>query len=333
MRSKFESLAIEMESQDYQFYVALRKAIPTAIYQAFGFEIGSAVKASGVVAFSSSSPATSDRPIPKGTQVAVSDSSKVYETSVDATLLTGQTSVNVNVVCTVPGTTGNTGPNTITVMKNTISGISSVTNALGLANGKEKETEEERRLRFVEYITTLSRGTFAAIEFGAKQAYLTDANGQITEQVAESKGLFQSNGLVFCYVCTSTGGASSNLVAQAQKVIDGYVDDSRNAVEGYKAAGDTCVVYSAAEVPVNVAVAMTVLPGVVASVVQTKAEDIINVYVQSLGIGDDVIINEVVERVMGIDGVYNVNITVPTGDLSITNSQVAIPGTVTVTVV
>ena len=51
IRSKFETIAVEMEAQDYAFYQALRKAIPISIYQAFDFKLQAAQKASGLVTF------------------------------------------------------------------------------------------------------------------------------------------------------------------------------------------------------------------------------------------------------------------------------------------
>jgi len=67
IRSQFETLAVEMESQDFQFYAALKKAIPAAIYNAFNFNITPAAKAAGSVTFTASPAPTTDIIIPAGT--------------------------------------------------------------------------------------------------------------------------------------------------------------------------------------------------------------------------------------------------------------------------
>ncbi|MCK5607598.1 baseplate J/gp47 family protein [Candidatus Pacearchaeota archaeon] len=335
-RTKFESVAYELEAFYYQVYRAIKKAIATAIYRAFGFVANLALKASGSVTFTADIAPGSDIAIPKGTQVATvktaTDEERVYETMADATLLTGQTVVNVLVSCTVTGIFGNTGVSTVTVMKSTIPGIDSVSNAASFANGHEKETEEERRARFVSYIGALSRGTDVAIEFGAKTAALYDANGELTEQVKQAEEVFVTNGLISCYIYNGTGGTTAALVTEAQKVINGYKEATGEKIEGYKSAGDVCIVYAAAEVAQAITASIVTLSGYDTDVIETKAEEVTDVYINSLGIGHEFVWSELVERLMGISGVYKVAMTVPASDVAANFNEVIVKGTVSITV-
>lgn len=190
IRSKFETLAVEMEAQDFAFYQAAKKAIPIAVYQAFGFTLIPAVKATGIVTFYATSSA-SDIKIPQGTQVAtlLSDPmpEKVYEVITDTYLTAGNTSVQVNVIAVDSGAIGNTPANSITVLKTPIAGINSVNNTSAITSGIDRESEESRRIRFLGFIGNLVRGTISAVEYGAKTAQLLDIDGNVTERVYLAK--------------------------------------------------------------------------------------------------------------------------------------------------
>ena len=321
-RTKLETVAVEMESQDVKVYQAIKKAIPVAVYRAFDFSLLPAVATSGEVTFSASVAPASPVVIPAGTQVATvetaTESEVVYETQSETTLPAGNTDVNARVVCTTSGPGGNTGANTITVLKTSIPGIDSVANAAPLTNGAEQETEDARRLRFLEYVAALSRATEGAIVYGAKTAQLTDANGVVTERVTQAKEVDPTAapwGAVACFVYNGTGATSSQLVARAQEIIDGYEASDGTLVDGYKAAGVVCTVVAVTEVSVNVTVALTLFPGYDATTVQGHVEGVIGAYLGSLGIGETFVFHELVERVMGVAGVRNVAFTTPTGDI------------------
>lgn len=322
-RTKAEALAVELESMDYQMYRAMKKAIPTAIYKAFNFTLLAPVRASGKQTFSALAPPGIDVVIAKGTQVSTEGSlaerARVYETVAEGTLLAASTSVDIQVACTIAGEFGNVGPGLITVLKTTIPEIDSVTNAAEFDNGSDKETEEERRVRFVEYIDTLTRGTDAAIEFGAKQAKLYDVDGNIIEEVTEAFAVTTPQttaGFSECYIHNGVGSTSQELIDRSQEIVNGYVDaGTGEKVSGYKAAGITCPVYAALEVAVDVTITLILLQGKVFSDVEIEALGVINNYFTDTGIGQDFILAELIKRVKLIDGVYNLTVDLPTTDV------------------
>lgn len=346
IRTKFETIAVEMEAQDYAWYQSLKKAIPIALYRAFDFELRAAQAALGSVVFTIPTAATTTITIPANTVVAtvasLSFSEILFKTVSDATIGIGQTTtVDIPVQCTVAGVIGNVALGTITAVKTTVTGASSlsVTNESSVTGGSERETEDERRLRFIEYVKTLSKGTADAVIYGAKTAYLANANGVITERVQSAviyepflHSLIEPVGKFECYVYNGETGASDELVAEAQKTIDGYRTTDNILVPGWKAAGVICVVRKAVTTPVATTATITLLPGGDVVTTKTVAEEVIDSYIASLEIGEKLIFNVLVERLMGLPGVYNVAIIAPNGDLTPTFNEVYTKGTKTITV-
>jgi len=346
IRSKFETIAVEMEAQDYAWYQSLKKAIPIALYRAFDFELQPAQAAIGSAVFSIPAPVSVSITIPAntivGTIASLSAGEVLFKTVVDATISIGQTTtVDIPIQCTVAGTIGNVALGTIIAVKSTVIGASSLTvnNESAVTGGSERETEDERRLRFIEYVKTLSKGTADAVIYGAKTTYLASVNGVITERVQSAviyepflHSLIEPVGKFECYVYNGETGASDELVAEAQKTIDGYRTTDNILVPGWKAAGVICVVKKAVTTPVATTATITLLSGGDVVATKTVAEEVIDSYIASLEIGEKLIFNVLVERLMGLPGVYNVAISAPSGDLTPTFNEVYTKGTKTITV-
>jgi hypothetical protein len=346
IRSKFETIAVEMEAQDYAWYQSLKKAIPIAIYRAFDFELRPAQASLGAVVFSIPTSATVNIIIPVntivGTVLSLSAEEILYKTVVDATINIGQTTTaNIPVQCTVSGIIGNVAAGAITAVKSTITDASALTvnNASAITGGSERETEDERRQRFVEYVKTLSKGTAEAVVYGAKTAYLASSNGVITERVQTALiyepflySLIEPVGKFECYIYNGETGASDSLVAEAQKTIDGYRTTDNVLVPGWKAAGVICVVKKAITTPMATTATITLLAGGDLVATKTAAEAVIDGYIASLEIGEKLIRNVLVERIMGLPGVYNMAISVPNSDSTPAFNEVYTKGTKTITV-
>jgi len=172
IRTIFEAVAIEIEQVYYQLYIGINDGIKDAIFNSFNFPLLPAKQATGIVRFSRSTPAGVDYPIPAGTTVITEatdlQSSVSYHTLEDATLLTGDTFVDVEVICEVEGAVGNVEANKIIIMTSAPAGIENVTNSNKFSTGRDEETEDARKTRFQNYIDNLSRATLPALEYGAK---------------------------------------------------------------------------------------------------------------------------------------------------------------------
>jgi len=300
----------------------------------------------GAVVFSIPTSATVNIIIPVntivGTVLSLSAEEILYKTVVDATINIGQTTTaNIPVQCTVSGIIGNVAAGAITAVKSTITDASALTvnNASAITGGSERETEDERRQRFVEYVKTLSKGTAEAVVYGAKTAYLASSNGVITERVQTALiyepflySLIEPVGKFECYIYNGETGASDSLVAEAQKTIDGYRTTDNVLVPGWKAAGVICVVKKAITTPMATTATITLLAGGDLVATKTAAEAVIDGYIASLEIGEKLIRNVLVERIMGLPGVYNMAISVPNSDSTPAFNEVYTKGTKTITV-
>jgi uncharacterized phage protein gp47/JayE len=338
-RTLMEAAAAELDELYQQMLIGLKEAIPVATYTSFGFDLLTAAAASGIVRFSSGSPAASNITIPAGTVVRVPSTTTTFATAVDATLLAGNTTVDVLVTAQNPGIAGNVGAGTVTELATPITGIATVTNPAPFLNGRDAETEDQRKTRFQQYIATLARGTKDALIYGAKTAQVVDGSGVVSEYAAYAAVVepwltdsAQPVALVNLYVHNGASATSASLVAKVQQAVDGYYLDDGTPVPGWKAAGVKVVAIAATDKVVNVTGVITLLSGYDGPTVRTAAANAIKAYIQGLGIGAKVILAEIIAIVKrDVEGVYNVSFTVPSGDVTCAVSEKAIPGTVTLT--
>lgn len=342
VRTMLEASAAEIEELYLQAFLGLQEAIPVSVFQTFGFPALQAAAASGVVRFSTATPAVSAITIPAGSVVRIPTTQVSYATQADAFILTGQTYVDVLVACQQPGIIGNTDSATITEAVTAIAGISSVSNPQPLVNGREAETDDERKIRFQGYISTLARGTKAAVEYGAKTAKLTNSLGVVTEFVAYAGVVepwvtdnTQPISLIKVYVHNGASATSAPLVAEAQRVIDGYFESDGVTLapgSGWKAAGVVCEVAAASDLPVNVTGSINVSPGFDAVAVKASCETAVRSYIQGLSVGADVLKSEIIAIVKrDVSGVFNVTLSAPSADVAVASNAKAIAGTITLT--
>ena len=129
-----------------------------------GFIRKDAIKATGVVTFSRESNATTDYTIPEGTVVETLESDPVqFETTETVTLSSGTKSVTANIEAIEAGSAGNVGPNSIQAIPSPPTGVGSVNNANPtgdatltdtngdpLVTGRDRESDSELRSRVLE---------------------------------------------------------------------------------------------------------------------------------------------------------------------------------------
>lgn len=339
VRTLMESAAIEIDQLYQEMFHGLKEAIPVSTYTTFGFGLLSAGAASGVARFSVASPATADIVIQAGTVVRQPNSSVQYATASQVAIATGGTQVDVLVICTAVGSVGNAPVSSVTEIVGPLAGTVSVTNPGAITNGRDDETEEQRKLRFQAYIASLPRGTPSALEYGAKTAALYDSFGQVTEYVASSvvyepylDDPAEPIAYAIVYIHNGAGSTSSSLVSRCQEIIDGYYEADGTPVPGWKAAGVVVDVIAATDTSVNVTCTLSLLSGHDAAAVIAAAEVVIADYLGGLKIGEDAIRNELIQRIMGVDGVYNCSLSLPSADVAAAVGVKLVPGTIAVTV-
>lgn len=67
-----------------------------------------------------------------------------------------------------PGTDSNVAANTIIILRSTLSNVESIINLAAFSDGKNEETDLERKARFALYIQSLARATRGALEYAAR---------------------------------------------------------------------------------------------------------------------------------------------------------------------
>lgn len=111
-----------------------------------------------------------------------------------------------------------------------------------------------------------------------------------------------------------------NLIPEVQKVVDGDPNDRLN-YPGYRAAGVSVTVLSPEVVSVDIEGILSVRDVARSSAV-ANAKLAVQDYVNSLGISGDVIRNEVIDRIMDVDGVTDVQLSLPSSNINILDDQI-----------
>ena len=337
IRTMLEATAAEIEELYLQMYLGIKEAIPVSVFTTFGFNRQAAESAGGTIRFSTGgSLASSVIPIPLGTVVRVPGTSLTYATTAASSIAIGNSYVDVLVAAQASGLAGNVGADLITELVTPVAGVASVTNPSPFVNGRDVETDDERRVRFQGYISSLARGTKAAITYGAKTVTLTDGFGTVTEYVAHANVIepwvadsAQPISLVRVYIHNGSSATSGTLVTRCQQVIDGYYDGG-TAVPGWKAAGVQCIVSAASDQAVNVTGTVTIAGGYSSVDVLAACTNAVKDYLQGMAVGEDVRLSELVAIIRrDVEGAFNVTLSAPTADVSVADNAKAISGTVT----
>ncbi len=116
----------------------------------------------------------------------------------------------------------------------------------------------------------------------------------------------------------------SELLQRAQEVLNG---DPLDAVDlpGWSAAGVVTVVAHPIIVPVRVRMSISALPnsGITESQLQPLVKSAVESYIESLGVGADVVLAEIVAIAMGVPGVYDCTVQAPPATFVIGENELA----------
>lgn len=259
-RTLMESSAIEIEEFYQRMFAGILEAIPTAIYRGFDFALVEPTVARGVVHVNFGVPIEEPFTIPAGT--IFKSSGGAYYSLQDVEVTLGMTTVAVLVEAAQTGVSGNAAYGAIDTVANFDLPVgASLLNDL-ITSGNDGETEEERKARFAHFIQTLQRGTNGAVEYAARLAEVHSADGLLAEYVSRV-GFNEVPGTMDVYIYGGAGHASAALVAEAQKIIDGYWDaQAQTFVPGYRPVGIRVRVFAMEELPVDAAFTVEMFSGV-----------------------------------------------------------------------
>lgn len=327
-RTLMEAPAVEVEELYMQMFLGLRDAIPVATFLSFGFDKLPAAVAHGWVSVSTEPAPAEAIVVPAGTTFTAVDG-RVYTSTESVTWPAGDNVLRVPVAYSTAGLAGNIAAGLIT-SSGFFNDDYTVSNS-AIETGRDVESDQEREARFSEFIASLSRGTVDACQYAVKQAVVLDADGNRYEYVTRV-GLAETPGYVRIYIYSSRGSASTALVVNGQRLIDGWRDETTGArVPGYRAGGVRVDVIKMVERAITLSIAVEMFPGFVLNpdVVQSL-DDIFSNSVRSVDPGSTLYLGTLVELLLAVPGVRQI---VPSTNENIicAVNEALVPGALNVT--
>jgi uncharacterized phage protein gp47/JayE len=325
-----EAISNVVADNNNDYYQALKVAILTSVYNSFGFPRKAGSQAAGKLEFKRATSATQDYSIEIGTKVVLDGIN--FETISAGNILTGNTSSGqIDAIASKIGEDGNIDVGAIDTLIGQGSfvtqpeGIESATNPVAFAGGTGQESDASRIERFNTFINSLARAQVSGLIAGT----LT-VEGIVSASVVEN---FPSNGWNTIYADDGSGILTAAKRAEIEKVINGDETDFEN-FPGYRAAGITVQVLAPVVQNENFTLDIKVLDSSLAdpSELETTAQTTLETYVNTLRLGQDVILSEITKQIKNANSeIYDIEYTLPTANITITSEKIARTGTVTVT--
>lgn len=271
-----------------------------------------ATNATATVTFNRSGADATATTLPIGTVVATIKDSQGNEvdfitTAAASWAISTNGTRTVACQCTQAGVVGNlTGTNQLTRLISTPPGHGTytITASTQPAGGAEIETDEALRDRVRKYPSTVRRGTFAAIEYGAIQ---TTGAG-----VAKATASSDATGAIAVYVSDASGNSTGGtFIVDPTLVSDGTMT-AKVAVEllNWAAAGALVSVTGGSIQTVNITVSLVVRLGVDVSQLITDVQAAINARVSKLSIGATLYKSDIINAVKAVDPDFIVDVAV-----------------------
>lgn len=315
--------------------------------QDFGFQRLQGAPASGAVTFSRLSTGIQGV-IPVGTVVSVPGvnnltftvtvppsgaSYPAYDAASASYIIT---SSNLNclapVTCNQVGTIGNVNASAISIINNSLVGVTNVSNASAFTNGVNTWSDAETKVQFILYIQSLSRATQAAINYAISQ--VPNIQRWIIIENEDTSG---NTDLGFFYAVVDFGGGNATM----QQIAD--VSAQINLYRGF-------TIQYTVIAPVTTTANISVNVHLVSNPTETQAQITANIqaaitnYINSLAFEETLFISKIVELTYDADpNIANVIVYPTSGYATINGSaadltlslpkDVIIPGTISVTYV
>lgn len=321
-RSLLEALAQELELVTITAQEATLAAIQESAYRLWGFDRLPAAAASGVVRLTAVQVVAVAIPIPSGTQVRVPGTDKVYRTLTATTFPAGIAGSTLDVLVTAigAGVIFNTASATIREFVAPPSPALTVSNPVGLNNGRDQETDDERLIRFASYVRSLQRATAESIVYAAEQAVVRSA-GLVVERVTRASVSDLAPGVARCVIANgTTQAASADLIAAANI-----------AVQATKAAGVTVQTQAATITTQAITVGVLLQPSVTLAMVQATIESELLNRIRDLPIGGVLYVEQIDAAILTVPGVTTVVRTTPTANVNPGEQGIVVPGVITIT--
>ncbi|MGQ0648991.1 MAG: baseplate J/gp47 family protein [Gemmatimonadaceae bacterium] len=277
--------------------------------------------ATGSVIFSSNAPATGDIPINAGTRLSTQQPPLVvFETSEHRVLRRGDLTVDVPVRAIIPGPDGVVSPRAIAAIHRPLIGIASVSNAQGTTLAGEDESDDALRTRASRALEGAGESTLGALTAalaslpGVKEKFirleedhLTRPGVVVANVAAELTSADASRAVLFIDQTRPAGVRVIHNIDAPPALVAAIPP---NAVEDPLTGPPTATVVEGLYQPMNVRALVlpvsTSMSGAERAALQASTRSAISALLADAGIGETVVYNRVVSKVMAIDGVLDV---------------------------
>jgi uncharacterized phage protein gp47/JayE len=270
--------------------------------------------------------------VPVGSLVRTSDGTQTFSVASDATNASwnavqngyvmgiSAATMNVPVIATLPGSSGNVQAGSITLLASAVPGIDAVTNPSAFSNGLDAETDAAFRLRFQNYIDSRSRATAVAVGY-AVNSIQQGLLYTIQENQDVHGNLSMGNFVVT--VDDGSGYPSTSLLSTVQR-----------AVDAVRPVGSTFTVQAPTVTIVGITLTLTVSGSVTSAQLAAPVSEALTLFINSLPIGASLPISRVSQLAYGVSSevsnVTQVQINGATGDIAAVPNGVIKAGLITV---
>ena len=296
----------------------------------FGVTRHPAKATEGIVFFCRSVPKNENIVIPAGTIVSTlkDQEGKAYRffTKDEAILATGTTEIEAAIIAEQPGAAHNVGPGSIQKTAVHIRGVDRVENRDEwiTSEGTDEETDASLRARCFLAWEELTQGS-------TERAYISWAlsDARVPSAFVNSQHP-RGQGTVNVYILGAGGMPSQSLIDDVQAVID---ENRPLCVDALVLAPD--------EIEVDLDLAIIPRRWVPTSTIEAEVRKRLQAYfnpqgdpaypwIESLGVGEKVVFNQLVEIVMSVDGVYDVRFVSPLVDIDVDTDELPTIRTLTI---
>jgi uncharacterized phage protein gp47/JayE len=287
-----------------------------------------AATSGGSVTFSRFTP-TLQAIVPTGSIIQTADGTQQFQVIADAAqsayvagtgyvLPAATASITATVAALAPGAGGNVAIGVLNTLGQTISGVDTVTNTLAFSTGTNAESDAALRLRFVNYLSSLSKATSAAIGNAIASLQL-GITYTLTEDYSYG-GAYQP-GYFYLVIDDGTGSPPTSIVNAVTAAV--------NAVRG---CGIQFNVFAPIVVTANIAVTVTAAAPYTHTAIAAALQPAIAAYVAALPLGVSLSLTRLYQIIYdatpGIASVSGLTINGAGADIAATAQQAIIPGTV-----
>lgn len=280
-----------------------------------------AVKATGQVVFTG----TPGTIIPRGTQVSTVGSETapaIFFTTTEEVTIGPDGTATVNIEAVEAGASGNVAAGTITLLAQSLQGVSSVNNPTATSGGLDEESDE-----------SLLERLFLQVQYppGTGNKYDYERWAKEVPGVGEAKciPLWNGPGTVKVIITDSTGApAGPELIQQVQE----YIAPGPGKGEGKAPIGASVTVEAPEVVTVDINLTLFYQPGYDPVAVKANLETALASYINGLGIGETVrhaAIGKIIFETKGVSDYSGLLINGGTENIVVPENGKAVLGTVT----